>query len=295
MILRMNSIPTKFASWFDSCPCHECLLTSKTTRDTRARALQLEGMEESCVCMSCRGYEAVDGKLDSALDEVSVESQDELHATLDEKERDAFSEPLSTEERAGIVAEWFRGLAIIKFGFSVKFGFVKDQPWLLMGMAHPRMERARYWARRSCEVFHSIPVTGHHRKTIAFLLPGCTTRRAVDDFIATGVMADYLALQVSVFLFMPFSDRIIEREHKFLGDVSRTKNCVIKGHRFAVQSFKNIEVLFRDPWWRPRLIDAYLRTKRLRGVVSELGFSEHPVFQDVLATASGALADSRPL
>ena len=42
---------------------------------------------------------------------------------LDEKERDGFSEPLSAEERAGIVAEWFRGLAFIQFGFSVKFGF----------------------------------------------------------------------------------------------------------------------------------------------------------------------------
>ena len=29
----------------------------------------------------------MDGKLDSVLDEVSAESQDELHATLDEKER----------------------------------------------------------------------------------------------------------------------------------------------------------------------------------------------------------------
>ena len=133
MILRMNSIPSKFASWFDSCPCHECLLTSKTTRETRARALQLEGMEESCVCMSCRGYEAVDGKLDSVLDEVSAECQDELHATLDEKERDGFSEPLSTEERAGIVAEWFRGLAFIQFGFSVKFGFLKKPALVAYG------------------------------------------------------------------------------------------------------------------------------------------------------------------
>ena len=40
--------------------------------------------------MSFRGYEVMDGKLDCVLDEVSAESQDELHATLDEKERDGF-------------------------------------------------------------------------------------------------------------------------------------------------------------------------------------------------------------
>jgi hypothetical protein len=81
--------------------------------------------------MSCRGYEAVDGKLDSVLDEVSAECQDELHATLDEKERDGFSEPLSTEERAGIVAEWFRGLAFIQFGFPVKFGLLNKKTALV--------------------------------------------------------------------------------------------------------------------------------------------------------------------
>ena len=131
------------------------------------------------------------------------------------------------------------------------------------------------------EAYAQKPEIQHHRLSVLFLKPGSPLRACIDIFIATSTMPNLLRLQTAPFLFAPLSDRYIEREHKYLSDVTRPKTGVHLGHRFSVKRLKIIEGMLADSVFREKLVQHYISLKNTKGLIKVMGFENHPVFKEV--------------
>ena len=98
-----------------------------------------------------------------------------------------------------------------------------------------------HWAKTCVKAFDSTPVATHHRRSVAFLLPGSKVRGTIDGFISSGTMWEGLKLQIAPFMFVPLGDRLIEMEHKPISDLVRPKLRISRGHNFSVRRLKSIE------------------------------------------------------
>jgi hypothetical protein len=116
---------------------------------------------------------------------------------------------------------------------------------------------------------------------VLFLKPGSPLRECIDIFIATSTMPALLRLQSAPFLFVPLGDRYIEREHKYLSDVTRPKTGVHLGHVFSGKRLKIVQGLLPDSVFRGKLVQHYMSLKTTKGLIKAMGFENHPVFKEL--------------
>ena len=131
------------------------------------------------------------------------------------------------------------------------------------------------------EAYAQKPEIQHHRLSVLFLKPGSPLRACIDIFIATSTMPALLRLQSAPFLFVPLGDRYIEREHKYLSDVTRPKTGVHLGHVFSGKRLKIVEGLLADSVFRGKLVQHYMSLKTTKGLIKAMGFENHPVFKEL--------------
>ena len=129
----------------------------------------------------------------------------------------------------------------MQVGYSIRIARTKNLPWIIAGMCVPVPSRSLHWAKTCVKVFDSQPAAAHHRRSVAFLLPGSKVRGLIDAFISSGAMCEELKLQVAPFMFVPLGDRLIEIEHKPISELVRPKLRISRGHNFSVKRLKNIE------------------------------------------------------
>lgn len=94
-------------------------------------------------------------------------------------------------------------------------------------------------------------------------------------------MPALLRLQSAPFLFVPLGDRYIDREHKYLSDVTRPKTCVHLGHVFSGKRLRVVEGLLADSVFRGKLVQHYMSLKTTKGLIKAMGFENHPVFKEL--------------
>ena len=104
----------------------------------------------------------------------------------------------------------------------------------------------------------------------------------IDDFVQSGVMSSRLATQCAILTFVPLSDRPIEREHLPLSEVARPKTSVHRGIRFSKQRLEQIHRIMLNPDLADKYILQFPRTAAPTECVKSLGFSRHPVFNDLM-------------
>ena len=142
--------------------------------------------------------------------------------------------------------------------------------------------RGVHWAKECIKAWNKKPLVEHHRLSILFLKPGGVLRASVDIFIASGVMPPLLRLQTAPLLFVPLGDSMIEREHKYVSDVVRTKTGVRLGHAFNIKRLRTVEQrLSSEPDFREKLVQHYLSLSTTKGAIKAMGLEHHPMFMEL--------------
>ena len=57
-------------------------------------------------------------------------------------------DPLTPEQYGIVMDEISRASVALEVGFSIRFDWRKQLPWLLIGMANPRVDRAKHFAQQ---------------------------------------------------------------------------------------------------------------------------------------------------
>ena len=179
LIVKIQLPPLRLTSWFEGCPCHEHIMmlqneTGKARRPARREAAMIDdGVEAGrCNLSSCRGVEAVDGNIEETLDAISDDVSKYFHSTLALKEQDGVTGTMSEQEKTLVIAEFTRAFSGLRLGVVVKFGWLKNLPWFLMGLAHHDLTRARVHGRRCLELYDRQTPSQRHRISCKFLSVG---------------------------------------------------------------------------------------------------------------------------
>ena len=153
-------------------------------------------------------------------------------------------EPLSAEDAALIMDEFFRATAYIEATAAIRFGWSKVLPWLLMGLCQPDPARARHWGQQCIAAHDSKSEALHHRKSIVCLKPGRRLRRNIEWPVACADMTDLLEFNGASLAFIPPGDRQIEGEHISFSNIVRNMLFFFVLPRASVQCrwFQNYRV-----------------------------------------------------
>ena len=285
MIIILQSIPTKVAQWFDSCSCHELLMIGKTAW-YRRRALKEDGLPSGvCPCMSCRGWEVVDGRLEGIIRDLGNLAKHALEALVGERCDDGFTDRLKDSDMNAVMRDLMGGISYLMAGFAVKLAFLKNLPYILMGLCCPRRDRRQHWAKVSLAAYKAKPEDQHHRKSVAFMQEATPLRRDMEALAEHGTTTPLLETMIAPFLLMPFGDRLIEMEHKPLSDIARAAPHIKSGDRWAVQRMTRIEKSLQDPVWKDKFVSHFMSLSSLRSIIFAMGFENHPAFHDFLFAA----------
>lgn len=112
-ILYLKRIPAKTAQWFDGRPCHEELVKNKSAY-FRKQALLAEGLPSGCCfCTSCRGWEVVDGKLESIVSELAEIGRRDLEILVAEQCGDGGTDDLTSAQMNLIMGNFQAGVALL--------------------------------------------------------------------------------------------------------------------------------------------------------------------------------------
>ena len=97
-------------------------------------------------------------------------------------------------------------------GFAVKLEFLKNLPYVLMGLCCPLPARRQHWAKVGLSAYKAKPQDQHHRKSVAFMREGTPLRRDMEALVEHGMTTPLLETMIAPFLLMPFGDRLIYRD-----------------------------------------------------------------------------------
>ena len=131
MVVRMKYVPTRLYGWFDSCPCHDELLSTATTVKQRRRLLQQGGIPSgSCIFCSCRVWELIDGKLAHVIRALGLAIEADITEAMDMKNHDGLSMPLLPKALVVIMADFRAGIAYLQLRFSIRLAWTRNLPWM---------------------------------------------------------------------------------------------------------------------------------------------------------------------
>ena len=282
MVIKVDTVVLQLDRWFDQCPCHGHLFVGKRFgKDRRKRFLEEAGLSHGrCPFVSCRGWELIVGALDQVFAELRGMCLADLLQHLGAKE-------VPEDVVARMLPEFHLALNHIELMLSVKFGWLKEFPYALLGLSHPLRTKAQAWGRTLVQRYDQQPEALHelaHRLTKKFLGAG-VLRSQLDKFIAEGVLENELATEIATMRFIPFSDRVIEAEHVYLTAVARNEAGTFRGVRYsAAHRFKMIGDRLHNPDFRHALVTHMAEFARSqydpRVLIRALGMENHPVFHD---------------
>ena len=201
-------------------------------------------------------------------------------------------EPLLDSDVEEIVSDFRIGCSHYSLGFSVKFAWVFNFPWVIMVLCHPSLDRAWHWACIIVAKYdaHAGP---HDRRTNKFLHPCSPLRQLWDRFVATKIMDLTLAFEVRLFRGVPLSDRPGEAEHVYLKDVAKQNRGTKRGFKYsAARRFDQIREIVADTPTRDKLVAHFMKLGSLKTAVEALGFSQHPAFEGLFAEVGGDVLTS---
>lgn len=284
MVVKLHYVPGRLQGWFDGCPCHEQLLKSALSSRERRKLMIADGLKHGrCPCSTCRGWQVVDGKVPEVIAELARSTEDELTSLLQAKASDGLTAPMTAEHHATVMSDWSAGIAHLMLSFGIRLRWGSDLPWVLMGMAHPDVARAVHWARRCIALYDAKPESEHHRLSVLFLKVGSVLRLAIQSFVESQVMSGILKLHVAPFHFMPFGDRQIEREHKYMSDVVSLYRKAVKGHIFGIRRLRAVETqMFNDPVFSNKLVEYFVKLRNTRESIKLFGIQHHPLLSDLM-------------
>ena len=150
-------------------------------------------------------------------------------------------DPLTPEQYGVVMDDISRAGVALEVWFSIRFDWRKHLPWLLIGMANPRVDRAKHVARQCIIEYNTKQESEHHRKSILFLKPGSRFRLDIDKFISSSKMSDLLMFNVAAVALIPLGDRQIEREHLPMAKVANAAPTTKVGHSFSGRRFLRAE------------------------------------------------------
>ena len=141
----------------------------------------------------------------------------------------------------------------------MKFRWLKNVPWIVMGLAHHDWTKAREHGRRCIELYDRQTPLQRHRISCKFLLEGTRLLADIVAFVAGGEMTASLQLEVAVFHLIPLSDRLVEREHLYLGQVARPKVGITLGHHYAIKRLLAVSERLKDPAFEEEYVECVLQ------------------------------------
>ena len=286
MIVKLKRLPTKVSSFFESCPCHEKLILAAGTRRKIERSLKKDGLCSGyCPVMSCQAWNVIGGRLESFFDEIEEMISGELQVALELRQNDSVLPPMSDQQFSLVMVEFKNGCARTKLGLTVKFSWRTNLPYLLMGIGHPNVSTGQAIARQCVHAFERTPRASCHRIALNMLEPNSVMRRQMDTFIRTGTMGSLLKFEASALSLIPFSDRVIEREHLYLSSVARPKSGVKRGHNFSTHRMMHITKELENPAFDRVFTDWFSKLTKHRVCASLLGLDGHPVIAALLASS----------
>ena len=255
----------------------------------RRQALKRDGVTSGyCPCSSCRVWEVIGGKLDRVVQELGQLFEADVRNAFEATSADGLSDPLDAGDVAVVLGNFHAGISHMQLGFGVRLAWARNLPFMLMALPHPDASRGVDWAKECIKAYNEKPEARHHRKTLLFLKEGGPLRAAVDLFVESGEMPDLLWLNAAPFLFVPLGDHLVEREHKYLSDLTRPKTPLQAGHAFSIRRLRDIEGLMAESVeFREALLDRYVEVRTCKGAIIAMGLHHHPLFVDVLRPDAG--------
>ena len=197
---------------------------------------------------------------------------------------------LSETEKAEILADFAAARAYMLFHLRLKFGHWGQLPWILLGLAHPDVEKARACMRRALQLYEASSKQNLHWWVLLLLVPGSTGHAQVVDFVNGRPLQSLPFLQrvAAMFFFVMVSERWIEGRHTRSSRVWKIANH--SGARFLAFSLisKPLRKYLRA--FPAKIHDFATVCQRVRNAqegCEVLGLSHHPRVLALLEQAGG--------
>ena len=270
MIVKVGIIPRNLGSFIESCCCHAHIFKSHGDRVSKRTKKLGDGLKGPCINCGCRGAELVGGSLRRRQKRMKKSCLQDLRIELETR--------VPPADLVVIFRDYELATSHLDMQLSIKFAWLWQLPWMLIGMAHWCVRVACRIARRCLEAFDSIGINEHHRLSIRFLAPGTVLRGEVQVLADSGIVVEGsdLERELAILRGIPFAERTIEAEHVFLhmaGDAN-----VEAGWRFSLEHRLTFikERLKSDNEFKQCLLDDFARLTTAKGAISAMGFERHP-------------------
>ena len=219
MVLLLNSVSTRFASWAEGCPCHP-FRRSKEQKDgvtsasdvefdasvaldccAKELGLPVNGDGKSflpCPLAGLRAYDLASGAVEEQLSSVATMCKEELLLQV---------ATLSEEETGQLLRDFERGKSHIIASLTNKLQNWKMLPWRLAALSDSDESRARAAAAACLSDFDAADQDRvlHHRLTWYWLKTHPSFRAQLESFVAGEPLSSLPELQrtVSEMAFIP--------------------------------------------------------------------------------------------
>ena len=197
------------AAWSEGCPCHSVPLELRGADRRRKRAHIRRGHKNGCCLGGCRAPELAAGD----LDEVVLVMFDKCLADILLHQ---LVQRLCPSDRLLLVTDVTLARQHIVLFFKMKLSHWRQLPYVLHGVAHFSVLKARRCARRAILLFRdSPPDREHHSLTLQFCRLGSQGRIAMDRFVGGTDLCDLPILEMlaAKCMFVMIVERWIESRH----------------------------------------------------------------------------------
>ena len=159
-MLRVVSMTVnRWSSWMEGCSCHEVVWTGKGTWEQKRQRLQSEFGIADCPWKGCRGSAMAAGGVNEFLDDIIACDSSEFKMLLAD---------MVPGERPHVVAAMHSLKEWLYEVYDAKFGMWRHLPYILLGMAHPDMRKAKLCAQIALSEWRTSEQRKVHRVALRF-------------------------------------------------------------------------------------------------------------------------------
>ena len=285
-LLQVEKDVQALAGWAEACPCHGDLLscTSRYVSEcffaeslgTKSHTLGVTG-RKSCPLSSCRAPELAGGELASFFAKMSQSGEMSLFSSAEAAEASE-----TAKREASLIFRHCRSR--IKFFLTLKLSHWQRLPHLLCGLAHFNESKARECATKAWEQWQANAVPEvHHPLTLRFC---CDLAEDLQRFIhgvPLKTLTKEFQLEVAKLLFVPVTERSIERKHSLVrGALHRSG---LKGSTVRVSFANRLPELQQKLEEKPNLFETLIacfeRARTHSRLPAELGLEGHPLLESL--------------
>eukprot|EP00971_Amphidinium_carterae_P096491 1909440-Amphidinium_carterae.4 len=284
MVLKLDDVPAKLATWSEGCSCHEEERLKTSRKKRRVLVSSLSTTDTSCPMQGKRAPCLASGKHFEFLSKLELASMSELWCEVG-------AGNMPTHRWASLIEDFRHGFALLHSQVTVKFQFWSLLPWRLcsLGKAFASEEDGRAHARQCIELFESSHPQGetehhgHHAVTLKFMVGELRTE--LDRWLQGVPLSDVPALEAEIgkLSLIPVCERIIEargsqvssqfRKHTHAGPVRASLALRLPQIRKMFLSDEDTARSFSSAWMTARNV-----TK----AVHELHLAAHPEVSEKL-------------